>query len=172
MENKFNDVSAWTKEIYDRTVAGEITEDELKEELILFYKAARGIQGFDGLFWGEKLELAHEMPRDVFCDLVAEPTHRVTALMMYGWFNYKSVRSFKPLKEALNRALIAATECRFRGHGYEADEVMEKNLEIYEKVKAYHFFRRYGDMNVEFTDMFVNYYGDLCLWRKIREDQM
>lgn len=97
MENKFNDVRAWTKEVYDRTVAGDITEDELTEELILFFKAARGIKGYDGLFWGEELDQAHEMPRDVFCELVAEPTHRVTALMMYGWCNYKSAAKYDQL---------------------------------------------------------------------------
>lgn len=49
MENKFMDLCGWTKAVYERTIEGTITEDELVEELILFYKAARRIDNKDGL---------------------------------------------------------------------------------------------------------------------------
>lgn len=169
MENKFTDLCGWTKDVYERTVAGTITEDELVEELTLFFKA--GYRVGKGIMWGNQLELMKTMPRDVFCDLVAEPTHRVAALMMYGYMHSKKVRGFEPLKEALMGALTGSLQCGFRGHGYEAEEVFEKHMKIYEDAKFYLFIDRYYNMHPEFTDEFVNRYGEFCIKRKCHEKQ-
>ena len=171
MENKFMDLCGWTKDVYERTVAGTISEDDLLEELILFYKASRIVKNRKGFLWGNQCEEAHTMPRDVFCDLVAEPTHRVAALMMYGYVHSKKVRDFEPLREALLGALTGALSCGFRGHGYEAEEVFEKFMKIYEDTKFYLFIDRYYNIHPEFTNEFVNWYGEFCIKRKCHEEQ-
>lgn len=164
------DLCGWTKDVYERTVAGTISEDEFVEELILFYKASRRIFQREGLFWGEHCEEAHTMPSDVFCELIKEPTHRVAALMMYGYVHYKKVRDFKPLKEALIGALTGALECGFRGHGYEAEEVFMKYMKIYEDAQFYLFIDCYYNIHPEFTNEFVKWYGEFCIKRKCYEE--
>lgn len=171
MENKFTDLCEWTKETYERTVAGTINEEELLEELILFLKAGYRIPEHEGLYWGNQIDDARVMPRDVFCELIAEPTHRVAALMMYGWSHYKSIRDFEPLKNTLIGALQGALVCGFRGHGYEAEEVFEKNMNVYENAKTHLFIDKYYDLYPQFTDEYVNLYGEFCIKRKCYEER-